>query len=579
MGNTDDFDHRLGVDRKLLVIVAGMAVAGLGLILLTNLANNTMSGIRAFSTFQTNWTQTRKDAVLKLSLFIEDEYQSHYDAFQKDLEKLQIARDARLNMISDESSDAEIHKLLVKAGNPPDDADYMISDYRWFGSISYFKDGFLNWEKSDSLVVSIAQIADQAQTMHKQGKLQGAQKAALIQQLLSIDSELTNQQHKLTDNLRAGMETTRWILWLSILVLGAILVVIGILFVIRFRKSLTKWKRTLEEKERRYRSLFDHNPNAVYSLNSDGYFYEGNQALKEMFGYSIEELKNKNFAPLVSDGDRKQVQGHFKKALEGKAQHYEVVGKHKNGTPIHVDVTNLPIYQGDEIVGVYGIAQDITDRVKAENKVLASLKDKELLLSEIHHRVKNNLAIISGLLQLQADSVKSEQARKDLLNTQSRIHSMAIVHEKLYQSDTLSEIPMDEYIVDLAVVIRDMFASGNTDIKMVTDIDNVSFNIMQAVPCGLLLNELIVNAYKYAFKGRDEGEILVQLEKDDSRVKLVVQDDGVGLPDDFDIDELSSLGMSLVHNLSMQLGANLDIEREHGTRFELNFDLEEGDVE
>lgn len=202
-----------------------------------------------------------------------------------------------------------------------------------------------------------------------------------------------------------------------------------------------------------------------------------------------------------------------------------------------------------------------------------SLHEKEILLKEIHHRVKNNLAIMSGLFELQLDSTENPSTVKALRNSQSRLQSMALVHDKLYQTSSLNDIRMDQYIPELVNSLRNTFAGPGQGIVMRYDIKDVRLDIDHAIPCGLLINEIVVNAFKHAFKttATAEGEISLSMSQPGGRVRLVIADNGSGIPEDFDISQSTSLGMMLIDTFRDQLGAKLDISSDNGTRYSFTF--------
>src|SRR5436190_12772891 len=210
------------------------------------------------------------------------------------------------------------------------------------------------------------------------------------------------------------------------------------------------------------------------------------------------------------------------------------------------------------------IVRDITDRRRAEELIQASLREKEALLREIHHRVKNNLQITSSLLRLQAGAIENGEARQAFAETQHRIRSMALVHEKLYQSTNLSRIDFGDYIRTLGDLLFKSFAADPSRIQLTVIGDEVLLSIDTAVPCGLIVNELLLNALKHAFPEGERGEIIVELaDGGDGWCRLAVRDDGVGLPDDMSGDS-GTLGLQLVRGLVAQLDGRLAIERGRG---------------
>ena len=216
----------------------------------------------------------------------------------------------------------------------------------------------------------------------------------------------------------------------------------------------------------------------------------------------------------------------------------------------------------------------ILERQRAEEQIMASLKEKEMLLQEIHHRVKNNLQVISSLLSLQAGYIESEEIQEIFKDSQHRVRSMALVHEKLYRSEDLARIDLAEYIRNLATFLFGSYRANAGRISLAVQADDVFLGIDAAVPCGLMLNELISNALKHAFPNGRSGQLWVELHQDsDRQVRLIVRDNGTGLPPGFDIFETDSLGMQLVGTLVDQLNGTLEIHSEGGTEFIITFPL------
>ncbi len=220
--------------------------------------------------------------------------------------------------------------------------------------------------------------------------------------------------------------------------------------------------------------------------------------------------------------------------------------------------------------------QDISDRKVKELRITESLHEKEVLLSEIHHRVKNNLAIISGLLELNSlDFEENGSTFNFIRSSQLRIKSMAKIHEKLYQSDSFTHISFSGYILELLETIRATMKTNENEPEIITSIEDVQLNINYAIPCGLLLNELITNSWKHAFPDLRAGTIRVSFYSEDEKIHLVVEDDGIGLPEGFEKDN-ASMGMTLIRILSKQIEAQLSIEnKEKGVLCKLTFLQEE----
>ncbi len=221
---------------------------------------------------------------------------------------------------------------------------------------------------------------------------------------------------------------------------------------------------------------------------------------------------------------------------------------------------------------IVGTEQDITEQKIAEEKIKSSLKEKEMLLQEIHHRVKNNLQVISSLLRLQSRFIEDQESIDIFKETQNRVRSIAILHEKLYQSDDLAKIKFDEYVKILAEDLLYFYELDDSNIKMIIDIKEVLLNIETAIPCGLIIAEMVANSLKYAFPNKKGGEIKIELHSDDkNRFNLIVSDNGVGIPVDVDPENTDTFGMQLIKYLTKQLKGTMELDRSHGTKFKLLF--------
>ncbi len=220
------------------------------------------------------------------------------------------------------------------------------------------------------------------------------------------------------------------------------------------------------------------------------------------------------------------------------------------------------------------VQKELTERKEAEQRIRQSLKEKEILLMEIHHRVKNNLNIVASLLNLQSDQIETvEQARNALQISQSRVHSMSLVHENLYRSEDLSHIDFDVYIRKIGTELVNLYTT-KTKIELNIEVQNIFLTVNQAVPLGMLLNELLTNAIIHAFPGRSRGAINIRMNLvDDTRCHLTLSDDGVGIPESITPATSPSLGLQLAHILAQQLQGKLLISRDKGTSVDLTFPI------
>ncbi|MDZ7716411.1 MAG: PAS domain S-box protein [Balneolaceae bacterium] len=338
-------------------------------------------------------------------------------------------------------------------------------------------------------------------------------------------------------------------------------------------RDITKRKKAelnLEESEYRYRAYSELSFDAIFEISLDGTITDCNTRASEMFGYSRNELVGMNTLKLTPKEYRgiqpDRITEEFTTGDEALEREY----KKKDGT-VFTCAINTKIYTRGGEKRLIAYVRDISDQKAYEEAIQASLKDKEVLLAEIHHRVKNNLAIISGLLEMQTFNSTDDRITNELKESQSRIQSIAMVHEKLYQSESLSDIALDAYIGELLQFISGTFYQGEKEVDVIKDIDPISLEVQQAIPCGLILNELITNAYKHGFKDIDNGQLRISLKEEGGKITMMVKNNGSTLPDDFDISQSSSLGMTLIQTLVKQLEGSLDISSEGDTCFAVTF--------
>jgi two-component sensor histidine kinase len=263
---------------------------------------------------------------------------------------------------------------------------------------------------------------------------------------------------------------------------------------------------------------------------------------------------------------------YLSRIMKGASHQMEVKMHSKNGNEYWMEIYMNPIFDVDgKIAEISLVAHDISEKKKSSMEIVDSLKEKEVLLKEIHHRVKNNLQIISSILNLQSAFVSDENTLGILHESRNRIRSVAIIHETLYKSEVFSSINFSDYIEDLCKnLIASYQISGN--VKLELDIEPVHMILDQAIPCGLLINEIITNSLKYAWKERQEGIIKVSLCQKDQTVELSVSDNGSGLPGDFSNMNTETLGLQLIATLTEQLEGSLEVSNKNGTKYLLKFD-------
>ena len=266
---------------------------------------------------------------------------------------------------------------------------------------------------------------------------------------------------------------------------------------------------------------------------------------------------------------------YFRISFSGKHFHFENEQKDRLGNTHYREVFINPIKkENGEIDELSIIGRDITEKKLAEKNLQDSLKQKEILLKEVHHRVKNNMQVISSILNLQSAYVKDIKTLQILKESQNRIKSMAFIHESLYTNDDFSQIDFSEYITNLVQNLFRTYDVFDDNIILDLQIDRVYLNLDSAIPCGLIVNELISNSLKYAFDINSGGIIKIMLTLEKEVVVLTVGDNGKGIPQDLKIEDSQTLGLQLISSLVEQLEGELSLDRQNGTIFTIKFKMD-----
>ena len=315
---------------------------------------------------------------------------------------------------------------------------------------------------------------------------------------------------------------------------------------------------------------------AIISIGEDQRIVLFNQGAERVFGYSAQEAIGKPLDILLPERmaklHRTQVTdfAHSGLTTRRKSERTQILGRRKDGAEFPAEASISRVDAGGRVL-LTVILRDITQRVAADEKLKESIREKEALLREIHHRVKNNLQVMSSLLGLQARSIPQEEARQAFEDSQGRIHSMALIHEVLCGSPSFTRIDIADYTRELAAYRLRAHGAGKR-IRLTTDLDEVYLELDGAVPYGIIVNELLTNALRHGFPGERAGELRISLRaQPHESVQLIVQDDGVGLPDGFDWQAVTSLGFRLVRMLAEQLKAKIEVQARNPTAIQLSF--------
>ncbi|HHS12641.1 MAG TPA: PAS domain S-box protein [bacterium] len=353
-----------------------------------------------------------------------------------------------------------------------------------------------------------------------------------------------------------------------------------------FIKDITGRKRVeqaLSESENKHRTLFETMSQGVVYQAASGEIVSANPAAERILGLSLDQMRGRKsrdprWKAVREDGSDYPGDDHpsMTALREAREVRNAVMGvfNPKRNSLVWINTNAIPLFRANEKkpYRVYTTFEDITERKQAEEQVRRDLRIKEAMLKEIHHRVKNNLTVISSLLNLQAGQIRNKKGAIDAFQeSRNRIRSMALVHEKLYESEDFSEINMKSYIESMALELF-LAYQAEAQIRLNLNINDISLDINTAIPCGLILNELITNSLKHAFRGRKTGAIDILFNrKDINRCELIVRDNGSGIPESVKVEHSGTLGLKLIHILAEQIEGTISLYRKKGTRFQIQF--------
>jgi PAS domain S-box-containing protein len=341
----------------------------------------------------------------------------------------------------------------------------------------------------------------------------------------------------------------------------------GSFAVVTDASTLEAMESELQQAKEQLRAVLDAMPGFVAWIDCEGKYLGVNQYMADCFnlspddfvGQDIRFLKNSSeladfmtqFMVDTAQTSRQEVQVN----VNDSERNYLIIAQkcHPNSLAVMIGI-------------------DVTEGKLTEAKIQISLREKDLLLQEVHHRVKNNLQVISSLLDLQSQKIEEPSMLEVFQESQNRVKSMALVHEKLYQSKDFAKINFGEYTESLTNYLFRAYAPMTGNIKLELNINDVDLSIDTAIPCGLIINELVCNALKYAFPKRDSGKISITLHSErNNQLSLIVQDDGVGVPKSWDLHNAGTLGIQLVKILTKQLKGTIELDKTKGSKFIIMF--------
>ena len=330
-------------------------------------------------------------------------------------------------------------------------------------------------------------------------------------------------------------------------------------------------------------TILDYTPMLIAYLDPRFNFVRVNRAYAEADERPPSFFTGKNHFDLYPNAENEEI---FRRVVKSGDPYYTYAkpfeyAEHPERGVTYWDWSLVPI-KGPEgaVIGLVFSLENVTERVRAGEKIKASLAEKEVLLKEIHHRVKNNLQVINSLINLQTERIRDEESLYIFEKCKNRINSIALVHEKLYESEDLANINFGEYVRTLTTQMFSACPPRLSAVRLEINASDVFLKINQAIPCSLIINELVMNAMKYAFPQDQEGEIVIEFKSTNKgKITLVVADNGVGLPDNFDMNKSETLGMQIINAFVKKLNGSIEINRSSGSKFTIQFQLKSDETD
>jgi PAS domain S-box-containing protein len=406
------------------------------------------------------------------------------------------------------------------------------------------------------------------------------------------DGRQLRQKERIQQLTLSNQQYPFYIMMILAVVAGIFLISIFIVFIFNRRAArqmhLVNLKLTEEIREREFKEQQTRNSERkfrFFSENSVDFITMINHNMERLYtspscrliyGYEPEEMLSISLYDLAVPKYHDEIDQGLKKMLDERTPKqfiYEAIKKDRSQTWVESMVNPLFDVVTGEYKGMIAVTRDIQERKTKELEIMQGTKQKEVLLKEIHHRVKNNFAILVSLINMQMNQVKDRELQKSLTNLQLRIRSMALVHEMLYRSDDFEKISFPDYLRSMASVISGTF--GRRDIDLTIEAEDAVIDIDASIPLGLIVNELLSNAFIHAFPEGRSGKIFMgfNLTDEPSQYQLIIKDDGVGLPETFSMDHVDTMGLQIVQLLTRQIEGTLVFENSIGSSFSITFEI------
>ncbi|MCD4797272.1 MAG: PAS domain S-box protein, partial [Candidatus Cloacimonetes bacterium] len=348
-------------------------------------------------------------------------------------------------------------------------------------------------------------------------------------------------------------------------------------------RDITEWQKAeniLKEKEQELNVIAEFSLDTIFSISKSGEILYISKSGKDLFGIEPEKIIGTSFTKYVPKGEIKNYWNSLKNVFLSKKIHgFQTLIVNRKGDLVPVEITGQIVKKNGKLTG-QGTIRDITVRKRAEEQIKKDLEEKEILLKEVHHRAKNNMQIISSMMNLQYRVLEDPKLKGFLKDTQNRIRTMSVIHELLYSSNNLANIRLKKYICILTNHLSSSMSLDPPKIKIKINMKNILLNVNLAIPCGLIINELVNNSLKHAFPNDRAGIITISMQKETNLrssdqkeiyYHLIVSDNGIGFPKDIDLENDNFIGLFLVKVLTKQLKGNIKLRNNNGVSVEITF--------
>lgn len=565
------------VDYRIAGLIAAFVLFAASIILTGYYGNKVITGVRGFIHGEGQWTKAQKEATIALLNYVHHLDRNYYTEFEEALLVIEGDRYARVALEQEEPDKELARQGFLQGLNHEKDVDAMIWIFLRFGEFELIREAIEVWTRGDELIAELRKLAAEADSEITEGLMTHERADQYFEMIVAKDQELTELEKQFAAVMNKAARQAGSVVFWAITGISMLFVLIVAFMAVSFMRTLKQSNEELTVSETKFRNVLENSRDVIYQHNKKtGRYDYVSSSVVDMLGFTKDELIDMGPNFLLSrvhpeDLERMTRELESLESISEDEQFYDTEFriKRKDGEYIWVNNKRAPVRDEEgNVVAIVGNVRDISERKKQMNQIDASLKEKQVLLAEIHHRVKNNLAIVSSLIELQKWEMNDSYG-EGLSELQTRIKSIAMVHEKLYRTETLSNVDLAEYIRELAELIHSGYSADQKNTEIYFRLDKVNVDITNAVPVGLICNELINNAFKHGFADKESGRLDVEMMRKGKKVTIKITDDAGNLPDDFDPETSEGLGMTLVRTLVQQINGEVSFSGNKGEKTEI----------